>query len=64
MIRYINRKAHTVKPGDVIMPIEGEGKPLEVFDTLRRGFDGTYIPLVNGERYWVDGGDSVIRCKA
>lgn len=41
------RKAHEVKPGDFINDVP-------VFDTIRRGFDGHYIPMDNGTRHKVD----------
>lgn len=38
--------AHSVKPGDTI-------KGVEVFDTIRPGFGGYYIPLIDGSRITV-----------
>jgi hypothetical protein len=50
----MQRKAHTVKPGDKI-----EGR--EVFDTLRRGFSGWYIPLSDGSRYPVQSRETIVK---
>ena len=51
----MSRKAHTVKPGDCINGIE-------VFDVLRRGFGGWFIPLVDGARVPVASPNSPVVC--
>lgn len=45
-MKATKRPAHTVKPGDTVNGVE-------VFDTLRAGFGGHYIPLVDGTRITV-----------
>ncbi len=50
-----NRPAHTIKPGDKINGVE-------VFDVLRRGFGGWFIPLVDGTRHNVASQDTIITC--
>ena len=47
------RKAHEIKPGDRINGIE-------VFDGLQKGFDGYYLPMVDGTRVKVPTPDTVI----
>lgn len=43
-------KAHELKPGDMI---QAGGETREVFDVIRRGFDGWYVPTVDGGRFAV-----------
>jgi hypothetical protein len=47
------RKAHEIKPGDRINGIE-------VFDVMRRGLDGYYLPMIDGTRVKIATPDTVL----